>query len=89
MRQFAVGEKKNVQGEIFYAEDMGEYYALIGKYTDIYSIDPKPMCTQAFKAYKAKRSGCAGVISSVCGGLPVFLICVGTVLCVKRKKLFA
>lgn len=80
------GKKKKVQGEIFYAEDMGEYYALIGTYTDTYSIDPKPMFTQVIKAYKSKKSGCAGEISSFCNGLPIFLICVGTVLCGRRKQ---
>ncbi|MGN1053504.1 MAG: glycerophosphodiester phosphodiesterase [Candidatus Scatosoma sp.] len=80
------GKKKNVQGEIFYVEDMGEYYALIGTYTDIYSVDPKPMFTQVLKAYKANKSGCAGVISSVCNGLPIILICLGTVLCGRRKQ---
>ena len=80
------GKKKNVQGEIFYVEDMGEYYALIGTYTDIYSVDPKPMFTQVLKAYKANKSGCAGVISSVCNGLPIILICLGTGLCGRRKQ---
>lgn len=80
------GKKKNVQGKIFYVEDMGEYYALIGTYTDIYSVDPKPMFTQVLKAYKANKSGCAGVISSVCNGLPIILICLGTGLCGRRKQ---
>lgn len=81
------GEQTEVEGEVYYVEDMGKYYAIVATYTYDGGVNPeenKPIFTQVIKAYKQNNSCNSGL--NVSGVVLIAAAAVAVIIVIKKKK---